>query len=274
MNGATAVLGAWKNGHVYVGGPGGGELYINTGNSTKSQCTKLCESVLAAQRNVLSTASLQGPALWSPPEITGGLWKFYGPPDIFTIYDGRRVVGYTASIDGDVVHITPALSDPVRDQFEALQRRIERASSDTVSQWGTPHQDQQDAGTSEGSQPPPFVVDGALSALYVADEDGEFPDRDSPVHRFKTPWKASYLDCTLHKPGKSTTKVELLRLTETDTAVGLTVVATCFVGPEKRRGIARVGGVNFVAGQAILTRVAAVGTKAEKLTVSIHGASL
>lgn len=273
MNGATAVLGAWKNGHVYVGSSGGGELYINTGNSTKSQCIKLCEAVLRSQRNVLSTESIQGPALWRPAP-PGELPKFFGPPDIFSIYDGRRVVGYTASLDGDKVMVTPALSDPVRDEAEALQRRIERASSDTVSQWGTPHQDGGSDASSDSSGPPPWTVDSKLSALYVADENGNYPDRDSPVHRFKTPWKGSYLDCTLHIPGKSTTKVEFMRLTETDTAVGLTVISTCYIAAEKRRGIARIAGPSLAGGTAVLMRVAAVGTKAEKLTVSVHGASL
>jgi hypothetical protein len=271
VNGATAVLGAWKNGHVYVGSSGGGELYINTGNSSKSQCERLCEAVLASQRNLLSTESLQGVAMWSPDG--GGSWSFHGPPEILSTYDGRRVVGYDATIDGDKVTITPALSDPVRDQYEALQRRIERASSDTVSQWGTPHQDTQDGGSTEGAGPPDWSVDGKLSALYVRDEDGHYPDRDSPLHRFKAPWKGSYLDCTLHTPGKSTTRVEMMRLTETDEAVGLTVISTCYIGAKKRRGIARIGGKSFVAGQAVLMRVSAVGTGAEKLTVAVHGAS-
>lgn len=269
---ATAVLVRWSKGHVYVGG-GGSELYVNMAAvASKKQALAFGASILDGQGGTLSTLAVQGPAYWSPD---GGP---HYPPSVLSDYEGRRVVGYTADMSTDeTTVVTPTLNDPVADAREALRRRIERASADTVSLWGSPRREGIDQGSGSGTSPPEFSVAGPLFELFEPDDDDEDEDdpRDSPWWRPQATWCGSWVSATLKKPGATATNVQFLRVTESNNAIGLSVLSNCYIPGGKRRGVSVISPNDRVAaGQACLMRVAAYGAGAAGLTASVHGAPL
>lgn len=268
---ATAVLIRWSKGHVYVGG-GGAEVYVNMAAvASKKQATAYGDTILAGQGGVLSTEAVQGVAYWSPD---GG--SRY-PPLLLSDYDGRRVVGYTASMGADErTVITPTLNDPVFDKGEELRRRIERASADTVSLWGSPRREPPNQGGGEGSSPPEFSVSGLLTDLLEDPIDSEGVDRrESSWWQPKANWNGAWVSASLKNPGRTSSHVQFLRVKENGPSVTMTVIAGCFIAGGKRLGIVPIpNGERVRAGEPTIMRLVSAGAGASDLTVSVHGAPL
>lgn len=265
---ATAVLVRWNNGHVYVGG-GSSELYVNmSAVSTRKQAEAYGGVILGGQGGTLSTLAVQGPAYWSPSG--GGRY----PPEVLSDYQGRRVVGYTASMSGEQTMVTPALNDPVQDARDAIRRRIERASADTVSLWGSPRREPRDQGGGEASSPDTFSVSGPLGELFLDPPEGEKP-WESPWWRPKANWCGAWMSATLKKPGATSSNIQFLRAKESGSTVTVSVAANCYIAGGKRRGIVALGPEDAVsAGEAAFVRVAAYGAGASDLTVQFHGSTI
>ena len=259
--GATAVFATWAKGYSYRG-EGPSELYIQMdGVTSQEQADAFCDEVLASQKEARLTTTLQGPL-----ELGMAL------PAIGQKMGGIHVVGYTASMQGEVVTVTPELADPLMRRSDALRRRIERASSGTVSLWGSPNGDSAERGTGTDSQPPPFTVPGLLTELLEEDDEGNTPDRDSVPWPTKTGWKGAWLNALLDTRGTSTTRVDAYRYVAEDSSVELERIATVYIGAGKRRAIARIGGDGLLPGEALMMRVVSVGLGAARLTVTAHGA--
>lgn len=259
--GATAVFATWAKGYSYRG-EGPSELYIQMdGVTSQEQADALCDEVLASQRASRSTQTLQG-----YQEVGMAL------PRLGTQMAGVHVVGYTATMDGDKVLITPELDDPMLRRSEALRRRIERASSGIKSLWGSPGDGQAEAGTGTDTTPPPFTVPGKLVELLEEDDEGNTPDRDSVPWPTKTGWKGAWLNGLLDTPGTSTTRVDAFRYVADNAGVELERIATLYIGAGKRRAICRIGGDGLLPGEALMMRVVSVGLGAARLTVTAHGA--
>lgn len=259
--GATAVFATWAKGYSYRG-EGPSELYIQMdGVTSQEQADALCDAVLASQLTSRSTRTLQGYIeVGMPLPIVGGQ------------IEGVRVVGFTASLAGDKVLVTPEMDDPLMRKSEALRRRIERASSGVASLWGSPNGGQSEVGTGTDSGPPPFTVPGKLTDLLEQDEDGNAPDRDSVPWPTKTGWKGSWLNGLLDTPGTSTSRIDAFRYVAGESSVELERIATLYIGAGKRRAICRIGGDGLLPGEALMMRVVSVGLGAARLTVTAHGA--
>ena len=265
--GATAVLVRWANGHVYAGG-GDREVYVNMAAvSSRKQALAYAGVILDGQGGTLSTEAVQGLAYWD----AGGFGHY--PPQVLSGFNGRRVVGVTAEMSGELTTVSPALNDPVADRDAALRRRIERASADTVSLWGSPRRTGSDQGGGDASTPADFVVSGSLAQLFEEDDDGEISN-ESPLWRAKTGWRGCWMSASLLAPGASTTHVRYLRLVESGTNVGRIAEAECYIAKGKRTAIARIGGPGLKAGAAHTIRLQAYGIGARDLTVTLHGAPL
>lgn len=255
------MFATWAKGYSYRGS-GPSELYIQMdGVTSQEQADALCDEVLASQLTSRHTSTLQGYL-----ELGMAL------PKVGSKMGGVQVVGYTASMDGDRVLVTPELDDPLMRRSEALRRRIERASSGITSLWGSPNRNDGETGTGTDTTPPPFTVPGKLTELLEEDEDGNTPDRNSVPWPTKTGWKGSWLNCLLDTPGSSTTRIDAFSVVEDPTGATYTRISTCYIGAGKRRAISRIGGDGLLPGEALMMRVVSVGLNAARLTVTAHGA--
>lgn len=255
------MFATWAKGYSYRGS-GPSELYVQMdGVTSQEQADALCDEVLASQLTARSTRTLQGYL-----EVGMAL------PVVGAKMDGIRVVGYSATIAGDRVLVTPELDDPLMRRSDALKRRIERASSGIESLWGSPNRNQSAEGTGTDSSPPPFTVPGKLTDLLEEDEDGNTPDRDSVPWPTKTGWKGSWLNGLLDTPGTSTTRIDAFRYVLGESSVDLERIATLYIGAGKRRALCRIGGDGLLPGEALMMRVVSVGLGAARLTVTAHGA--
>lgn len=266
---ATAALVRWNDGHVYVGG-GSSEVYANmSAVATRKQALAYGAVILSGQGGTLSTETIQGPAYWSP----SGSARY--PPPVLSDYNGRRVVGFTATgSEGEETMITPALNDPVADAREAVMRRIERASADTVSLWGSPRREPRDPGGGDASSPDTFSAPGLLASLFDDPPEGETP-WESPWWRPKANFWGAWVSATLKSPGETASAVQYVKAVEKKDTVEVTVVATCYIGGGKRRGIVAIPPKGMIAaGEAAFMRVTAYGAGAADLTVQVHGAAL
>lgn len=259
--GATAVFATWAKGYSYRG-EGPSELYIQMdGVTSQEQADAFCDEVLRSQKDARLTRTLQG-------YMTTGM----NLPVVGSKMDGVQIVGYSATLQGDRVLVTPELDDPMMRRSEALRRRIERASSGTTSLWGSPNKGNSDSGTGTDTTPPAFTISGKLVELLQKDDDGNMPDRDSAPWPTKTGWKGAWLNGLLTTPGTSTTRVDAFKYLEVEGGVDLERIATLYIGAGKRRAICRIGGDGLLPGEALMMRVVSVGLNASHLTVTAHGA--
>ncbi len=260
--GATAVFATWAKGYSYRGS-GPSELYIQMdGVTSQEQADALCDAVLDSQKATRLTHTYQGPMEVGTPL-----------PSIGAKMGGVQVIGYTASMDGDITMLTPELADPMMRRSEGLRRRIERASSGIQSLWGSPNNGQSETGTGTDTNPPPFTVPGKLTDLLEVDEDGGTPDRNSVPWPTKTGWKGSWMNCLLDTPGSSTTRVDAFKVAIDGDDATYERISTCYIGAGKRRAISRFAGDGLLPGEALMMRVVSVGLNAARLTVTPHGIS-
>lgn len=274
--GATGILIRWKHGTVYVGDSSAREIFVNmAGVKTKKQAKTLGEKLLAAQRQVRNTTAYSGLSWYQ-------LWPDFGTstiPNVGSTMGGEHLAGITASLSGDHVEIVPELTDALTLRQEDIMRQIERAGAGTVSLWGSTLTNPADPQQGDGFAPVEFTVDGPLIDLFTVDEEtGERPDRTSPVWRTKAPWRGSYMGCSLHIPGESTTRVDLIAINENLTTNTYTekVISTCYIGKDKRYDASRIAKDHpgLKAGECLVARVVSAGVKAAKLTVTLHGGSV
>ena len=263
------ILARWKKGHVYHGGGGDGEMYLNLGEvSSKEQAKGLAKMVAEGQPGQTVSVTKQGPLF-----LGGAL------PVIGGTLGGEYIQSYTAAVQdvkgAPVTVITPTLVDPQTRRREDVLRRAERASVGVKSLWGSPFRDAQGGGSSDGTEPSPFDIKGLLTDLFEPDEDDVEPSKDSNIWQTKSGWRGAWIDLTLTKSaGTSATRVDVLHAQVGYASVDFEFLCSCYIGAGKRKGMARIPGPGIPAGDGIMLRLVNAGIDAEDLVATLYGAAV
>ncbi len=264
---AASVLIRWKKALAFVGVPGD-EIFVNMpGVTSEEQAKAFGNEILEGREELIRTTHA----------YVGLAVEGVSIPGLGQKMGGDTVVGYSGTMSGEVVTISPELADPLTLKAEALRRRIERASAGTVSLWGAPGRGDAPDGSASDTTPSSFTVSGVLSELWTPDADGRTREI-SPLWQVKTAWRGAYISAMLRIAGTSTTHIELIKIVESPDFESFTEtkIGDVYIAANKRRRIAKFSIEDgwFRQGEAMFCRVKSAGIDAEDLTVTLHGATV
>lgn len=251
---ANCALVRYEGGHLYVDRADGHsrrEVYVELkGVRDRDHAHAVATEILQHHEEHRESLSIQGSVQTAAQIPTSG----YALGDKM---DGKVIVSLdVTSNELGVARVIPTLGDPYAIWEEAMNRRIARWASGSVSEWGAPVTSSQTQGTGTDTTPPEFSLSGAVTTTL------------SPAWTVPRPFQVSWLSAGLRVPGASATRV---RLYTTDTNGSTTTVGTATIAPGDDKVVVTIDRC-FPAKWKLILGCDLAGTGAQDLTASLRGA--